>query len=122
MSDCFCEKDTDGECPPCRTGIQAAAQEITEVNLRASADLSRCVEKLQALCDGCGDKYLDFAISKVILGFVESGLVGGFGRPLTLAMVLQWREMLKARGITAAPLIMKVWEEICAKEGWDPTL
>ncbi len=122
MTDCFCEKDADGECLPCRTGIQEYAQKITEVQLRASEEISQCISKAKHICHGCGEKYLDFAISKVISGMVEGDMAGACGWGALRAMVVQWIATLKGRGVDVTPLTIKAWNDICATQGWDPEL
>ncbi len=122
MADCFCEKDADGECLPCRIGIQEYAKKITEVQLRASIEINRCISKVKQVCRGCGERYLDFAISKVVSGLAESGMVGTCGREVVRAMTVQWVATLKERGAGVAPLTIKAWSDICATQGWDPEL
>ncbi len=122
MIDCFCEKNADGECLSCRAGIQEYVQKITEVQLRASVEVKRCISKVKHICNGCGEKYLDFAISKVISGLVEGDLVGACGQGPLRALVAQWIATLKERGVVAAPLTIKAWRDICATQGWDPEL
>ncbi len=122
MTDCFCQKDADGECLPCRIGIQEYTQKVTEVQLRASAEIDRCISKAKSICPGCGEKYLDFAISKVISGLVDSDLVDACGPEALRVLVVQWIAKLKGRGVVAAPLTTKAWSDICAAQRWDPEL
>ena len=119
MTDCFCEKDADGECLPCRARIQEYAKTITEVQLRASKEISRCISEAKKICHGCGERYLDFAISKIISG---NEMVDACGRGALHALVVQWIETLRGRGVAATPLIIKAWTDVCTTQGWDSEL
>ncbi len=93
-----------------------------EVQLRALVEVGKLIERLQGLCESCGEKYLDYAISKVIEGVSETDMVNACGAGPLRAMVVEWENTLKARGVMAFPLMTKAWEDVCAKQGWDPKL
>lgn len=127
---CKCAVTQDGECETCKASASTAGVRFQEVlsqfilsyksleaeftrkimetkkNLGASAESFGAVGS----CDRCNNKYIDFAISKIISGLKEED--PRFGIAFAVSFVKNAREKFEKRGVRHFPLTEKALAEI----------
>lgn len=126
MKKCSCVVTQDGECDACRTLASTAgvryrgvfdefilSYEALQVEFeRRIRDIQEKIsvsgESFGAVgsCERCQDKYIDFAISKIV-----SGLQGGMGEKFATLFVKNIRKKFSDRGIKKFPLTEKALSE-----------
>ena len=126
MKNCKCRLDQDGECDACKklaltagvrlkTIVGEFMQKFKEVEAEFARRIEEAKEEMVAsgeafgpvgACERCGDKYVDFACSKM----VES--LGKEDAQFGTAFIKNLQKKFKDRGVTKFPLTTKAWKDI----------
>ena len=126
MKKCNCILTQDGECDACKAMASSASVRfkglLREMMSQLEALEKEFMAKIEALkasgnyfspvgqCDRCVEKYIDFAMSKMIAGLDFSG--GERSIAFGVSLVKSIQNTCAQRGIKHLPLTEKAWAEI----------
>lgn len=123
---CACSLTQDGECETCKAMASSAGVRFKAVFNEMMSQLETLekefMEKIEALkvsgnsfaavgqCNRCVEKYIDFAMSKMILGLDFDG--GERRTAFGVSLVKSIQSTCAKRGINHLPLTEKAWADI----------
>lgn len=126
MKKCTCSLTQDGECEACKATASSAGVRFRELVREMMSQLTALekefMAKIEALkasgnyfspvgqCDRCVEKYIDFALAKMITGLDFDG--GERSTAFGVSLVQSFQKACAERGIKHLPLTEKAWADI----------
>lgn len=121
MTECFCPVDQDGHCASCKSEVVDHCKKIVSILTEYCSQMETILSAFQARlgdmerhpsCGGCTERYADLGVSELVPALKDSTEF------VARTIVEGLRQAFAKKGITATPLTLKAWSEICARNGW----
>ncbi len=114
---CICETDADGHCPSCRRIMSEGLKAVGDLMKEYQDKMEVAVKLFSAdgRCDECARRYADWAMA----GYFKTLADADVPKEVVDAGFKSLTRLLMGLGVTAFPLTLKAYKEICWGKGWN---